>query len=196
MKSNLKKKKKGDAKARAAGKNLLVLALTCRCMYTIVPAGISPQTLPFTREGKIITFGNNRLPQRQRLHRTPQPPSKRVVNAVWNSTDFTQVSPHFFLTEEKTTQKEKVLQSDAQGNCRQQRPQAIFSEYTSRAVRAAHAAEALGRRGSSSGAGGSPPASLGDPGRASRRPLFGNLRAAVSPSAHPPLRSSNLPAQA
>lgn len=152
-------------KFRAAGKNLLALALTCRCMYTIVPAGISLRRSLSLGKGKIITFGNNRLPQRQRLHRTPQPPSKRVVNVVWNSTDFTQVSPHsFFLTEEKQPHKEKVLPSDAQGNCRQQRPQAIFSEYTSRAVRAAHAAEALGRRGSSSaGAGGSPPASLGGP---------------------------------
>ena len=135
-------------------------------MYTIVPAGISlRRSLPLG-EGKIITFGNNRRPQRQRLHRTPQPPSKRVANVVWNSTDFTQVSPRsfFFLTEGKPPQKEKVLPSDARGNFRQQRPQAIFSEYTSRTVRAAHAAEALGRRGSSSaGAGGSPPASPGGP---------------------------------
>ena len=141
------------------------MALTCRCMYTIVPAGIwLRRSLPLG-EAKIITFGNNRRPQRQRLHRTPQPTSKRVANVVWNSTDFTQVSPRsFFLTEEKQPQKEKVLPSDAQGNFRQQRPQAIFSEFTSRAFRAAPTAEALGHRGSSSaGAGGSPPASLGGP---------------------------------
>ena len=134
-------------------------------MYTIVPAGIwLRRSLPLG-EGKIITFGNNRRPQRQRLHRTPQPTSKRVANVVWNSTDFTQVSPRsFFLTEEKQPQKEKVLPSDAQGNFRQQRPQAIFSEFTSRAFRAAPAAEALGHRGSSSArAGGFPPASLGGP---------------------------------
>lgn len=81
------------------------MALTCRCMYTIVPAGISlRRSLPLG-EGKIITFGNNRRPQRQRLHRTPQPPSKRVANVVWNSTDFTQVSPRsfFFFNRRKTT---------------------------------------------------------------------------------------------
>lgn len=89
--------KKAMPKFRAAGKNLLALALTCRCMYTIVPAGISLRRSLSLGKGKIITFGNNRLPQRQRLHRTPQPPSKRVVNVVWNSTDFTQVSPHSFF---------------------------------------------------------------------------------------------------
>ena len=142
-------------------------------MYTIVPAGISLRRALPLEEGKIITFGNNRRPQRQRLHRTPQPPSKRVANVVWNGTDFTQVKisrAFFFLTEGKPPQKEKVLPSEAQGNFRQQRPQAIFSEYPSRAVRAAHAAVALGRRGSSSaGAGGSPPASPGGP-RASLAP--------------------------
>ena len=90
---NQTKKKRAMPKCWAAGKNPLGLALTCRYMYTIVPAGIwLRRSLPLG-EGKIITFGNNRRPQRQRLHRTPQPTSKRVANVVWNSTDFTQVSP-------------------------------------------------------------------------------------------------------